>query len=240
MNVSPRCGLLVRALVAALLGLACGSANVRAQQDLSARVRAAYGPAAAGRIEAVTERARLAGVPVEPLLEKALEGAAKGVPPDRVLPVIADYAARLEAAAALFDGPPDRHGLVAAADAIRRGVPAAAVADVVRGRSDGGPASLVVLADLVEAGVPVDLARGVVKEALARGGGPEALLDLPAAVQKHIRTGRNPAEAARAAAAAARAGQRGAPPGAVGGSAPGRPPVPPGQAKKNGKKGSGG
>jgi hypothetical protein len=239
MNVSRSRGHLFRALVAAHLGLASVPAAVLGQEDLSARIRAAYGPAAAERIAAVAERARRAGVPVEPLLEKALEGAAKGVPAERVLPVLTEYADRLQAAAALFDGPPDRHGLVAAADAIRRGVPAATVADVVRGRPAAGPASLVVLADLVEAGVPVELARGIVEEALARGGEPAALLDLPAAVQKHMRSGRNPADAARAAAAAARAAQRGPPPGVGQGNPPGRPPIPPGQARKGRRSGGG-
>jgi hypothetical protein len=239
MTVARGRGVPSRALFAALLAAAFAPAGLRAQDDLRARVLAAYGPQAAERIDAVTERARRAGVPAEPLLEKALEGAAKRVPAERVLPVLAAYADRLQAAAALFDGPPDRHRLVAATDALRRGVPEAAVAGVVRSGNGAGPASLVVLADLVEAGVPVELARGMVEEAIARGGGPDALLDLPAAVQKHIRSGSNPGDAARAAAAAARTVPRGPPPGVGRGNAPGKPPVPPGQAGR-GRRGGGG
>jgi hypothetical protein len=52
-------------------------------------------------------RSATSGVPDEPLYVKALEGAAKRVPPERLVPAVREYAARLgEARLALGAGAP--------------------------------------------------------------------------------------------------------------------------------------
>ena len=61
--------------------LAAASSNALLGQDRVARLREAYSPEAAAQIEAVVEAAGRDGVPVGPLYDKALEGAAKRVPP---------------------------------------------------------------------------------------------------------------------------------------------------------------
>ena len=68
--------------------LVAGSANALLGQDQVARLRQAYSPEAAAQIEAVVEAAGRNGVPVGPLYDKALEGAAKRVPAARVMPAL--------------------------------------------------------------------------------------------------------------------------------------------------------
>ena len=88
--------LILAAMFAAVF--AAGSANVLLGQDRAARVREVYSPEAAAQIEAVVEAARRNGVPVAPLYDKALEGAAKRVPAARVMPTLREYSGRMERA----------------------------------------------------------------------------------------------------------------------------------------------
>jgi hypothetical protein len=215
-----------------------------AQDALWERVRATYDPASVESIQAVVKEAERLQVPAEPILEKALEGAAKGVPSGRVLPALHEYAARLGRTARLLPPPHSRAALVAGADALRRGVSGEAVQEMARANPEAAPTTLVVLGDLVEAGVPVGEAREAVREAMRRGVGQPELLDLPAMVRRRIREGMPPGQAARGAAAGIGPGGpppwAGAPGGASMGAHPGKPPVPPGHEKKKGKSGKGG
>jgi hypothetical protein len=112
--------------------------------------------------------------------------------------------------------------LVAAADALRRGVPATALGQIGDARART-PMALVVLADLVETGVPVDRALDVVREALARRTADDEMLALNARVRAAMRQG----ESATAAADRVRRGIQDRP-----ASTPTRdragPPAPPG------------
>ncbi|MGD2068987.1 MAG: hypothetical protein PVI57_09975 [Gemmatimonadota bacterium] len=228
----------------ALLGLALvvvASPGLAAQEDLRARVRDAWDPGTAQQIEALAARAAERGVPSGPLLAKALEGAAKGVPAERVLQALELYGARLQGAAELLPPEPSPGELVAAADALRRGIPPEHVEALGRGPREAAPAALVVLADLVEAGVPAAEARAVLEEALRMGYGPPDLLELPARVRRLVRAGRGPSEAA--AEAARGRGPGAGPPSGVGegvgrgrGGAQG-PPVPPGARGPRGRSG---
>ena len=215
-----------------------------AQETLWERVREVYDPASVERIQAVVQEAEPRQVPPEPILEKALEGAAKGVPFHRVLPALHEYAARLGHAARLLPPAHSRAGLVAGADALRRGVPHEAVGEIARAKPEAAPTSLVVLGDLVEAGVPVPQARETVREMMRRGASMPELLDLPAMIRRRIREGMPPGEAARGVGAGLGLGgppaRAGGPPAAGGGGNPGKPPVPPGSKGKKGKSGKGG
>ena len=218
------------ALTAAMAALPAG-----AQEALWQRVRGAYEPGAVDRIQAVVQEARSQQIPAEPLLEKALEGAAKSVPPDRVIPVLQEYAGRLGRTAGLLPPSPTKSGLVAGADALRRGVPPEAIREIAGENPQASPMSLVVLGDLVEADVPVEEAKSAIRQVMAREGGVMALLDLPAVVRSRIRAGEPPGQAARGAAAAGGGGPppwAGGPPGLTPGAAPGKPPVPPGARGK--------
>ncbi len=177
--------------------LAAGSANALLGQDQVARLRQAYSPEAAAQIEAVVEAAGRNGVPVGPLYDKALEGAAKRVPPARVMPALREYSGRMQRAQGLLGGTPDAAWVVAGADALRRGVAADALTSIGREAGTRTPMALVVMGDLLDAGVPAGRAMEVMREALVRTAGEEGLLDVPTALRRLVREGALAPDAAR-------------------------------------------
>ena len=169
--------------------LAAASSNALLGQDRVARLREAYSPEAAAQIEAVVEAAGRDGVPVGPLYDKALEGAAKRVPPARVMPALREYSGRMQRAKGLLGGTPEAAWVVAGADALRRGVADDALTSIGREAGTRTPMALVVMGDLLEAGVPAGRAMDVMREALVRTTGDEGLLDVPTALRRLVREG---------------------------------------------------
>lgn len=199
------------------------------------RIRAQLPTEAADRIEALVEEASATGVPAEPLMAKALEGAAKRVPADRVVGAVAEYADRLRSASDLLPASPDAASIVSAAGALRRGVSEDAVRSLGRDAGANAPVALVVLGDLVELGAPVDGAMEVVREAMERGGEGDQLLSVSDAVRRLVRQGTPPGRAISEMRRGMTGG--GPPPWARGASSrrgppahivPDGPPVPPG------------
>lgn len=125
------------------------------------------------------------GLPSDPLFAKALEGAAKGVPRDRLLPALNSYGARLREVRMLLDGAVDAAVLVAGVDALTRGVPPATLRGLQQ--PERRPVTLMVLADLVHSGIPAEDALSVLREALARRAADGALLDIPAMARRLLR-----------------------------------------------------
>lgn len=214
-----------------LLFLASGS--LVAQEDPLDRVRQQLPPEAAERIELILEEAGATGIPAEPLVAKALEGAAKRVPADRVISAVAEYADRLRTAGELLPADRGSASLVAAAGALRRGVPAEAVRGLGRDAGENAPVALVVLGDLYDLGMPVEGAMKVVEAAMEQGGEGDELLSVSDVARRLVRQGTPPDEAARALQ---RDMAGGGPPPWAPGSELGRgppgissgPPVPPG------------
>lgn len=213
------------------------------------RIRAALPADQAAAVEAVLTRARERNIPVQPLVDKALEGMAKHAPPPLVVRAMEQLSQQLgEAQALLRDGqPPSTADVAAVADALRRGVPQGAVRSLRAQRGPGQPIALAVhtLGDLLDRGVPVDGALDALNAWNERGASADDLREMPAAVDGLIRRGVMPGEAASAVASAMRAGM---PPGAAGppdhamgkgkAGAPGmtqRPPVPPGSGPPSGR-----
>lgn len=223
-----------------LLAFVALPATAAAQDAQRERLRQAFPAEAVTQIETILAEAEASGVPSDPLVAKALEGAAKRVPADRVVAALTVYAERLQQATEIVGPERGASAVVAAADALRRGVPAAAVR-AVSGHQGDPAVPLVVLADLVEAGVPVDGAFSVVENALDRQHGPEDILAIPGQVRRLMREGRLPAEAAAAVGQAIGRGQfRGVGPhGNLGAGPPGGPPVPPGAGPPEKAKGKG-
>ncbi len=177
-----------RSLILAAV-LAAGTSNTLLGQDRAARVREAYSPEAAAQIEAVIQAASRNGVPVAPLYDKALEGAAKRVSAARLMPVLREYSGRMERAQGLLGGTREVAWLVAGADALRRGVAADALTTIGLDAGARTPMALVVMGDLLEAGVPAGRAMEVMQEALVRTIGDEGLLDVPTALRRLVRDG---------------------------------------------------
>ena len=169
--------------------LAAGSSHALLGQDQVARLREAYSPEAVAQIEAVVDAARRNGVPVGPLYDKALEGAAKRVPAARVMPALREYSGRMERAQGLLGGTREAAWVVAGADALRRGVAPDALTSIGQEAGPRTPMALVVMGDLLEAGVSPGPAMDVMREALRRTSGEEGLLDVPTALRRLVREG---------------------------------------------------
>ncbi len=228
------------------LGLiAVCSAGALAQTPLD-RARAALPAAAARNFDQTLANARTRGLPTEPLVDKALEGIAKHAPANLILDAVRrrfDLLARADADLRPF-GPPAPRDVAAVADALQRGVSDDVVKRVRAGARDGEPVALALhtLTDLLDRGVPVDVAFEVLSNWRARHGSADELRQLPAAVDKLVREGQSPGAAGRAVAAQA-GGRPASPPGLQKKPAPkltpgkGRvgPPVPPGAGPPAGK-----
>ncbi len=181
--------MMVKRSLILLAVLAAGSTSALLGQDRVARVRAVYSSDAAAQIEAVVEAARRNGVPVGPLYDKALEGAAKRVPVARVMPALREYSGRMQRAQGLLGGTREAAWVVAGADALRRGVAADALTAIGQEAGTRTPMALVVMGDLLEAGVSEGRAIEVMREALIRTTGDEGLLDVPTALRRLVREG---------------------------------------------------
>ena len=207
-------------LAAAALG-ACLAPAARAQAErrlagrLDARTREA--------VVAQVDSARRDGLPDDPLVNKALEGASKGADGARIVAAVRGLRADLaRARAALGRGATDLE-LVAGAAALRAGAAPDVVADL-RSRYPRAPLAvpLAVMADLVARGVPADTATRSVA-ALVRAGAREAdLVAFRQGVERDIALG---APAGAAAAVRVNAAERDL--GATANAGPSTAPAPP-------------
>ncbi|MDH4043131.1 MAG: hypothetical protein OEY20_10700 [Gemmatimonadota bacterium] len=148
-------------LFAALVGASAMSARTAAAQE--PRFTGRLSPAARSAVEAVLDSARQTGLPIEPLVDRALEGAAKGAADNLIVGAVRRLAADLgNASAALGLGASDDE-IAAAASALRAGARAADLT-ALRERRPGRSVTVAaaVLTDLVALGVPPDTATAAV------------------------------------------------------------------------------
>ena len=226
--------------------LLCLGASRAAAQDAYRLQRARSGlpGSAAARLDRILQTAAAQGVPTAALVDKTLEGEAKGVPADRILDVVAVLAVNLGRARSILleSGSADGDDVSAAADALRRGVPEGNIR-ALRLQQHGRPFALpvVTLADLEQQGVPGDRALALLAAWSRRGADPGELRELPAAVERLIRSGTLPAQAAITVTAAITgnpgdaatvSGKSDMAPGHLNGD---RPPVSPGAGPPPGK-----
>jgi hypothetical protein len=167
-------------------------------------------PATGALVAAVVDSARAAGLPTEPLVQRALEGVTKGAPGERIVGAVRRLAADLAHARDALGPAASPPELEAGAAALRAGASPAVLAQLRRDRRQPLAVPLAVLADLVARGVPVDSAAAAVL-ALARTARDADLVEFRRAVERDIVLGVTPAAAAAvqldAAARAARPGR---------------------------------
>jgi hypothetical protein len=193
-----------------------------AAQDVGTRLDGRVSPQVRQAVVKIAADAAARGLPVDPLVEKAIEGGAKGVPADRVIAAVQALAGRMgDAMTALREGgvsAPTGEVVEGGADAINAGLSNHDVQDLVRAsRPPYDPAlTLRVAATLAALGVPANQVLQLVEAMISAGRSPGDLMSLPAEVETGIGRGATPAQAAAGLTRAAVAG---------------RPPVPPGQAK---------
>lgn len=163
------------------------------------------------RLDAARARALQAGLPVELIDSKVVEGRAKGVPLERIVAAVEqrlEAGLRAQAASSRADFTPAEFGI--AADALLGGVSEAVLGALVeRSPHERRAVAIATLTQLVQLGTSQEEALQRVSDALARG--PEALMNLPAqAAEAAARRG--PPDGARPGM---RRGQGGPPGGAV-------------------------
>src|SRR5437016_10283121 len=187
---------LLRTTSTSLLGATLIATAAAAQDQRLDRLDPSVRPLVAS----VIDSARAAGLPTEPLVQRALEGATKGAPGEVIVGAVQRLVADLgQARSALGPGttPPE---LAAGAAALRAGAGPAVLAKLRRARSQTITVPLAVLADLVASGVPVDSAAAAVL-ALASTTRDADLIDLRRAVERDIALGAAPTAATAAAMA---------------------------------------
>lgn len=192
--------------------------QTQTQEDAAiAALRSSMSASAHASFAATVRDARERGLPVQPLIAKAQEGAAKNVADDRILLAVAQTTERLgraqellSAAGARMQGAGAAAEISAVADAIQRGVPdhaLARLADDANGQPSVG-LSAHALADLTEHGVPLAVGLEVIGAWRGQGADPARLNEIPAAIERLVRQGVVPARAGAAVAAGLRIGRR--------------------------------
>jgi hypothetical protein len=149
--------------------LACPA--VAGAQDARLAERLDAGTAA--RVQQVVDSASTAGLPSEPLVQKALEGSTLGASGDRIVSAVRTLHGQLRRAREALSGDASEAELTAAAGALRAGLEPGALRrlqSLRAGRTLVVP--IAVLTDLVAEGVPAEEATRSVLD-LARDGRPD-------------------------------------------------------------------
>ena len=186
--MTPRLGLpaLAVGLVATLLARPAAAQDPRLE-----RLDAGTRPLVA----ALVDSARTAGLPAEPLVQRALEGTIKGAPGDRIVAAVRRLAADLGRARDALGPAASPPELEAGAAALRAGASPAVLVQLRRSRPQRLTVPLAVLTDLVASGVAVDSAAAAVL-ALAATSRDADLVEFRRAVERDIGLGAPPAAAA--------------------------------------------
>lgn len=130
-------------------------------------------PVTALSVQRLVDSARAAGLPTEPLVQKALEGSTMGASGDRIRDAVEALLAQLGRAREALGTGATEGELTAGAGALRAGVSPASLAELHRLRyRQSLVVPIAVLADLVAEGVPAAQATREVFE-LAREGRPD-------------------------------------------------------------------
>jgi hypothetical protein len=194
---------MMRALLVALVVLVpapqVGGAQTPGTTKLAGRVPAEAIPA----IDSLIAVAVAESLPTEPLVQKALEGSAKGIPSDRLVSGVRRGLLQLREARVLvgraLPGQPQPEGHVAAvAAALARGLPPSIAERMLTMAPEEPPApALHAAADLVAHRFNPDSAADLLVEAHAKGLRGVRLLDVATAADQELQRGggRTPADA---------------------------------------------
>ena len=177
-------------LIASLLVLAASPA--RAQEP---RLAGRVPDPARAQVDAILIAARTRGLPIEPLVDRALEGAAKGAPAATIVAAVTRLRDELVLVRGAFGEAASTAELTAGTSALRAGATVEALTRLRRLRP-GQPLTVAaaVMADLVAAGVPADTAVGAVL-ALAHDADDADYIAFRRNVQRDIDLGASPAAA---------------------------------------------
>ncbi len=213
--------------VIALAAVVCLSSAAVAQD---ARLASRLDPRTAAAVARIVDSARARSLPTEPLVQKALQGAAKRAPAERVLGAVQELAGELAIARSSLGSRSSEAELVAGSSALHAGIAPASLARLRAARGNQ-PVTIAIatLTDLVARGVPVESAVSAILALADRGARDADLVAFGGQVGRDIAAGAPPGVAARA-----RAGATGA-----SGARPATVPVRPGNATPQGRRPTG-
>jgi hypothetical protein len=187
---------------AAVAGFLALAGPLQAQTGIAERLQDRVSPEVVAAVQRIAREAEVKGLPVEPLVQKAIEGGAKGVPAPRVVAALELLATRLESAAgaarAAGVSAPDAATIEAGAFALGTGIREQDVARLVRAsQAPHAPgSSLRVAGALAALGVPSGETVDLLVQVIEAGQPVADVLSLPARVQAGIGSGLSPGEAA--------------------------------------------
>ncbi len=186
----------LRAAGAVVFAVAAACAAPLRAQQVDARLDARVDAHTRVALAALLDSARAEGLPTEPLVSKALEGASIGADGTRIMTAVRGLRQRLGAARAVL-GSASASDLVAGAAALKAGIEPATLTRLRAARpKDPLAVALVVLADLVSRGVPADTAGKLILAVATKGAGDEAFDALRRDVARDIVAGAPPLVAA--------------------------------------------
>jgi len=183
-------GLLATAGIVAGLALApgpCAAADARLADRLDHDTAAA--------VDELIDQAHAKGLPTEPLVARALEGASRQAPGPRIVAAVKNLATALEAAREALGMHSSTPELVAGAAALSAGVHADTLARLRQVRPGSLVVPLVVLTDLVTRRVPAETASAAVLAATRARVRDRELMRLRERIGRDIGAGASPTNA---------------------------------------------
>ena len=205
------------ALVFATLGVLLAPLEVTAQQPVAGRLSGHVDASVIAAVSALADSAAARGLPIDPLVEKAIEGGAKAAPSERIVAAVQAVFARLgraqQALQAATNQATTPDVIAAGAFALSAGLQDSDVRNVARacGAHCSPAAALRVAGTLAALGVPPAATVELVRETLRAGGRDRDVVALPVRVEAQVARGATPAQAAAGLARAAAAGAPGHP-----------------------------
>ena len=181
-------------LVATLVLLLAPAARAGDESGDEARLGARLAPDVAHQVAALVNEARAAGLPTDPLIARAFEGASRGADAAGIVSGVRRQAGAQSAARGALGTGSQPDEIVAGASALLAGVPADSLAHLRLARPGGSLViPLVVLCDLVARGVPADAASVAVVSAARAGATDNVLLRIRERIHTGIENGGAPA-----------------------------------------------
>lgn len=181
---------MIRSSLALLTVLALGPLSLRAQD---ARLESKLDTATRAVVLRTIDTARELGLPVEPLVDKALEGATKRAAAPRIESAVEALLQRMQVSRDALAPNAAARDIVAGADALAYGATREALHTMRTIRPNGSLAvPLAVLTQLVASGVPVARATRVIADLLKRGARDEQLIALQEDVRSYVAAGAAP------------------------------------------------
>lgn len=182
--------------LAAMLVLTTVAATAAGAQAPREKLRARLDTGAVAAIAPILDDAERQGLPIDPLVQKALEGASKHAPTDRIVVAVRRLSTQLGTARTALGAGATSAELVAGASALQAGVRSDLLASLRAERRDASLAvPLGVLTELIARGVPADTGALAVAALVDAGVNDAELVALRRDVERDISVGAPPTTA---------------------------------------------